>query len=367
MEDYYKTLGVSHDASEGEIKKAYRTLAHKYHPDKSGGDEKKFKEVNEAYQVLSDREKKAQYDRFGRVSEGIPGGGAPYGPGDFGFGGPGGGFNWNVDFGEDMVDLGDILESVFGQFGGRRRQTYTHGSDIEITQEITLEEAFHGMGRTINFKTYVSCTTCEGLGYDKSKGLVTCQVCQGRGEIKEQKRSFFGNFAQVKACPTCTGRGQVPELPCKTCKGAGRISGMKDITVDISPGVESGQIIKMKGAGEAGEKGGSSGDLYLIIRIKPHTIFSRSKNNLFITQEAHFTDALLGRKIKVKDINGEKFEVSIPQDFDVKEKLRILGRGMPVFGSASTRGDLYISFTLKTPKKISAKAKKLLEELEKEL
>ncbi len=360
-EDYYKVLGVSKGASDEDIKKAYRQLAHKYHPDKSGGDEKKFKEVNEAYQVLSNSEKKAQYDRFGQTFDGMPGG-APYGQPGFGEG-----FNWNVDFGGDMVDLSDMLESIFGQFGGQRRQTYTHGSDMEIVQDISLEEAYKGLKRTIKFKTYISCDVCGGLGHDKRKGFLTCTVCQGQGEIKERKKTFFGNFAQVRSCPKCSGRGEIPNDPCKICEGAGRALGMKEVTVDINPGVESGQIIKVSGAGETGEREGLSGDLYVVIRIKPHHTFSRNKNNLLITQEIRFTDALLSKKIEIKDVSGETFEVTIPQGFNIKDKLRVPGRGMPVFGLLHNRGDLYISFTLKTPKKLSAKAKKLLEDLEGEL
>ncbi|MCP6719867.1 MAG: molecular chaperone DnaJ [Patescibacteria group bacterium] len=355
-EDYYKVLGVSKDASNEDIKKAYRQLAHKYHPDKSGGNEKKFKEVNEAYQVLSNKEKKAQYDRFGGVFEGTPGG-APYRQAGFGEG-------WNVDFGGDMVDLSDVLESLFGQFGGQRRQTYTHGSDIETLQEISLEEAYKGLKRTISLKTYISCDACKGLGHDKSKGFTTCTVCQGRGEIKEQKRTFFGNFAQVKSCPKCSGRGEMPNKPCEVCEGAARVLGMKEIIIDINPGVENGQIIKVSGAGEAGEREGSNGDLYVVIKVKPHPVFSRNKRDLLMEREISFTDALLGRKIKIEDINGETFEVSMPQEFNVKDKLRVPGRGMPVFGLIHNRGDLYISFTLKTPKKLSTKAKKLLEDLE---
>ncbi|HXF44353.1 MAG TPA: molecular chaperone DnaJ [Candidatus Paceibacterota bacterium] len=367
MEDYYKILGVRKEASEDEIKKAFRRLAHKYHPDKAGGDEEKFKKINEAYQVLSNKDKRAQYDRFGRVFDA---GGGNYGGDGFSGGGFGGfpGFNWDVNFGDDSFDLGDVFESFFGQFrGGVRRQTYTYGSDVELREEITLEEAFSGMKKKVSFMTKVSCGECGGLGYDKAKGFVTCTTCQGRGEIREQKKTFFGNFAQVRACPVCFGRGEVPRKPCTICGGTGRISGRREVTVSVSPGIEDGQIIKITGAGEAGERGGKSGDLYILVKVKPHPDFLRQKNDLYTTLEVRLADAFLGREIKIKDISGEHFKVKIPAGFDFKDKLRVPGRGMPIFGAPSRRGDLYVSFTLRTPKNLSYKAKKILEELDGEL
>ncbi len=363
MTDYYKTLGVTKSASEDEIKKAYRKLAHKYHPDKPEGNEQKFKEINEAYQILSNKEKRAQYDRFGRVFS--VGGGPAYGGDGFGFEGFPGGFNWRFD--EDMFDLGDMLENLFVHFGGPRRQTYTQGADIEFSVQVSLEEAFSGTKSKAKFKTMIACDSCKGLGYDESAGFSGCSLCQGRGEIKEEKKTFFGHFAQVKTCPDCRGRGEAPNRVCRDCKGLGRVVGEKEVDIGINPGVEDGQIIKVKGAGEAGERESSGGDLYVTVKIKPHPVFERIKNDLYMTKEVRVTDALLGRKIKIKDINGENFNVSIPSDFNFKDKLRVPGRGMPIFGFSSSRGDLYISFTLKTPKKLSEKAKKLLGELEEEL
>jgi len=366
MEDYYKILGVTRGASEAEIKKAYRRLAHKYHPDKPGGDESKFKKINEAYQVLSNKEKRAQYDRFGRVFSAEESGSA-YGSGGESFGGfPG--FNWDFDFNEDLFDLGDVFQEVFGRvWGSPRRQTYTAGSDIELKEEITLEEAFHGTKKKIIFSTNLPCKDCGGLGYDKTKGLKTCSTCQGRGEIREQKKTFFGNFAQIKVCPACFGRGEAPNKPCSLCRGTGRVAGEREVVVNVSPGVEDGQLVKISEAGEAGERGGKSGDLYVVIGIKPHPVFSRVKSDLFMTVEVRLTDALLGRAIKLKDISGEYFTVAVPAGFDFNEKLRVPERGMPVFGTPQKRGDLYISFKLKTPKRLSPRAKRLLEDLDGEL
>lgn len=368
--DYYKILGVQKGATEDEIKKAYRRLAHQYHPDKAHGNEQKFKEINEAYQILSNSEKRAKYDQFG-TAEPFQGG-FPRDWGGFpGFsGGDGGGFRWNVNMGEDLGDLNDIFEGIFEQFGGARRKTYTQGSDIEMSIDLTLEDAFRGMKRSIVFETNVRCEICTGLGYDKSKGTKSCKTCNGRGEVRVERRTFFGNVSQVQTCADCSGRSEIPNKLCGNCSGKGRALKNKEVEVQIAPGVEDGQIIKIKGAGEAGERGGGAGDLYLIIRVKPHNIFERQKTDLSMNKDVSVTDALLGKEIDFTDISGEKFKVSIPPGFNLKEKLKISGRGMPRFGAVSGhlgRGDLYISFNLGLPDKISSRAKKLLEELDGEL
>jgi molecular chaperone DnaJ len=340
-----------------------------------GGNEAKFKEVNEAYQILSNKEKRGQYDRFGQVFEGGQGGGNPFGggfPNDFGGfgqgGQPGAGFNWNFG-GADQGDINDIFETIFEQFGGsagRRRQTYAQGSDIETVQELTLEEAFRGVKRTLNFKTYLVCADCQGLGHDKSKGFVTCTVCNGRGEINVERKTFFGQFAQVRVCHECSGSGQLPKAPCPNCKGKGRISGNKEVNMSIASGVEDGQIIKIQGGGEAGERNGGVGDLYAVVRIKPHPVFTRKKEDLFMTKDINISEALLEKEISIADIGGEKFSVKILGGFSLQEKMKVPHRGMPKFGSSS-RGDLYISFNLKLPKRVSSRAKKLLEDLGDEL
>jgi molecular chaperone DnaJ len=366
--DYYQILGVGKTATEEEIKKAYRKMAHQHHPDKQGGDEAKFKEVNEAYQILSNKEKRAQYDRFGRVFEGgAPGSGAGPFPGGFpgGFSADFGGFGFG---GGDQGDLNDIFETIFEQFGGagRRRQTYAQGSDIEAVQEISLEDAFRGLKRTLNFKTYLVCGECQGLGHDKSKGFETCAVCGGRGEINVERKTFFGQFAQVRACHECSGSGQVPKAPCSKCKGKGRVSGNKEVAIAIAPGVEDGQIIKVQGGGEAGERNGGTGDLYVVVKIKNHPVFTRKKQDLFMTRDIGLAEALLEKEIPITDVGGERFSVKIPGGFSLQEKMKVSRRGMPEFNSSS-RGDLYISFNLKLPKRISSKAKKILEGLEGEI
>jgi len=388
MMDYYKILGVDKNASEEEIKKAYRKLAHKYHPDKPGGDEKKFKELNEAYQVLSNKEKRRQYDKYGRV---FSAGGGPFGGGgpfDFAQGGPFGGFDfsaqggsafsWGPDdfgFGADfeMGDLGDVFDAFFEGMGiKQKRRTYHRGSDIQINLEISLEDAFKGLEKEIIYSTDIKCSKCNGLGHDPKAGFKKCLVCNGRGEIKETRNTFFGNFTQIKSCSVCYGTGQIPNNVCDLCKGAGRIKGEKRAKVSIIPGVSDNQIINIKGMGQAGERGAESGDLFVRIKIKPHPVFSREGDNLIIKKKIGLVDLLLSlggadnKKIEIQTLSGEKIKVEIPAGFDVRQPIRIAGKGMPHFNGFG-KGDLFIVFEIITPKKISAKAAKILEDLKKEL
>ena len=357
--DYYKILGVAKGATDAEIKKAYRTLAHKYHPDKKGGDEARFKEINEAYQILSDKTKKANYDRYGNAEP---------------FSGSGG-FNWGgagfegIDpsaFG-DMGDLGEIFESFFEGIGIRpKRRTYNRGSDIETSLEITLEEAFRGVIRELKIKTYVRCSDCHGRGADHKEGYTTCSACAGQGEVKEQSRTFFGSFYQVKTCKECSGTGQIPNKACEACRGNGRKNAERKVSVEILPGVQNGQIIKIKGAGEAGERGAEEGDLYIQIRVALHSVFARRGDDLVVKKDIELISLLLGKKLEIPTITNNKISIEIPAHFNLKEELRIRGEGMPHFGNIG-RGDLLINFTIRAPKKLNSKAKQLLEDLEKEL
>ncbi len=368
--DYYKILGVEKSASDDEIKKAYRKLAHQHHPDKKGGNEQKFKEINEAYQVLSSKEKRAQYDRFGQTFNGA-GGGNPFGGFDFNQGGNpfGGGFEFQ---GGDFGDLGDIFEAFFEGMGGRqKRRTYAGGADLEMAQEITLEEAYAGVDKSITYKTEVQCGTCKGIGHEANATFSECSACHGRGEIRETKRTFFGDFAQVKTCAECHGTGQIPDKRCGICKGAGRIKGDKHISVHILPGVADGQIIKIAGGGEAGERGAQSGDLFLHIRVKQHAIFKREGDNLILTKEirlsdllAHFSDQR--HTIEIPTIAGKQRSIVIPVDFRFTAPFKIVGEGMPHF-NRSGKGDLSVIFSIIPPKKIGKRAKQLLDELYREL
>jgi len=368
MKDYYSILGIQKTASEEEVKKAYRTLAHKHHPDKAGGNEAKFKEINEAYQVLSDKNKRAQYDRFGTADPmggfggGNPGGGFGGANVQWGAGFPGGGFDPS-QFG-DMGDFGDIFESFFGG-GQTHRKTYEKGSDLEIQEQITLEEAFGGTAKTVRLKTFVKCAKCDGKGAEPGTGFEKCATCDGQGQVREQRRTFFGNFSQVKTCAKCHGTGEVPKKPCSVCKGAGRVESTRDITIDIVAGIDDNQIIKVKGMGEAGERGTAAGDLYVHVRVRPHAVFARHASDLIVTKELKLVDLLLGKAIAVPVISGGTTTVEIPAGFNLKEHLRISGQGMPHIGSRA-RGDLLVNFIIKAPKKPSGKEKELLEKLEKE-
>ncbi len=359
--DYYHILGVTKSATDDEIKKAYRKLAHQYHPDKPGGNEAKFKEINEAYQVLSDKARRTHYDRFGNAESGSNGFGGFGGFGN-GAGFEGFGFDPSQGFG-DMGDLGDVFESFFEGIGMRpRRKTYERGADLELREEITLEEAFRGVTKTFRLRTLVACEKCGGKGAEAGSGFEKCGTCDGRGEVREQKRTFFGNFAQVKACEKCHGAGEIPKKACGTCRGVGRVDANRDVKVDILPGIADGQLIKIKGMGEAGERGTAAGDLYLRVSIKPHQTFLREGSNLIVTREVKLIDLLLGRKLEVPTISGGKISVEIPAGFNLKGNLRIPNEGMPNFGT-NGRGELYVDFIVKTPKKLGARAKKILEEL----
>jgi molecular chaperone DnaJ len=367
--DYYNILGVAKTASEEEIKKAYRKLAHQYHPDKSSGNEQKFKEISEAYQVLSDKNKRAQYDRFGNAE---PMGG--FGTGGAQWGGFPGGVppNWE-GMGEmgDMGDFGDIFETFFEGLGVRpRRKTYEKGSDLEIQEQITLEEAFRGVTKTLKLRTFTQCAKCKGNGAEPGSSFEKCATCDGQGEIREQRRTFFGSFSQVKTCEKCHGSGQIPKKPCAVCKGAGRVEADREVRVDILAGIEDNQLIKINGMGEAGERGTAAGDLYVRVRVRPHFTFQRHGNDLIVSRELKVLDLLLGKKIEVPTISGKNISVEVPAGFNLKEPFRVSGEGMPRIGGGSflsaARGDLLVNFVIKAPKKPSGKAKQLLEELQKE-
>ena len=370
MDDFYKILGVSKDATDADIKSAYRKLAHKYHPDKSGGDEKMFKKINEAYQVLSNRDKRSQYDRFGKAFDGT--GGAPGGAGfDWsgfsGKAGPGSAWEFGFDMGGmEGENLGDVFDAFFEGIGvKRKRRAYERGSDLELIHEVTLEEVFHGATKKIKFKTFITCGTCSGLGHFPKDGFTECTACDGRGEIQESRRSFFGNFAQVKTCVKCLGLGKIPNKICAKCSGMGRMNSDREIEIAIAPGVSDGQLIKVPGAGESGPRGAAAGDLYLRIRVKQHTLFRREGDDLIVRHEEQLADLLLHRKISVKTISGNVASVEIPSGYRFGDRLTVSGEGMPRLGGIG-KGKLVVELDVKAPKKISDRAKKLLEELKDE-
>src|SRR3989344_5899957 len=273
MKDYYTILGISRDATEDDIKKAYRKLAHRYPPDK-GGDASKFKEVSEAYQVLSDRDKRAQYDRFGQVFEGGAGGGAANGF-RWAWGQPGQATS-EGEFegaGFDFQDLGDIYEEFFGGSGRTPEGSPKRGKDLEVEIEIPLEATLQERKEKIVLRKLVVCDRCQGVGAEPGTKVNECFSCRGTGEVQQIKRTMFGSFTRVGTCPECAGEGMKPERPCNVCKGEGRVKGEEDVTVVIPPGVDSHQILKVGKKGEAGRKKGEAGDLYVRVFIKPHSVF----------------------------------------------------------------------------------------------
>jgi molecular chaperone DnaJ len=365
--DYYEILGVTRNASQEEIKKAFHKLAHKYHPDK-GGDEKKFKEINEAYQVLSDKQKRAQYDRFGRVFDGAGGFSAEGGPA------PGWDFSWawgnrnqEEAFEFDFGDIGDMFEDLFGFGSGRRtaRKDHKKGKDIQVDIEMLLERTLRNTVEKIVLLKYVICHRCQGTGAEPETKIKECFSCRGTGQVQQIKKAFFGSYTILVTCPECKGEGTIPEKPCNVCKGEGRIKQQETIEVHIPAGVDTGQVIRVDGKGEAGKKGGKPGNLYVRIFVKKHPVFERRGDDLFMQTEINFSQAVLGDEVEIKTLEGTNILLKIPAGTESGKILRISGKGIPHF-SGYGRGNLYVELRVRTPKKISGKQKKLLEELQKE-
>lgn len=359
MQDYYSVLGVDKRASKEEIKKAFRTLAHKYHPDKKGGDEKKFKEVSEAYGVLSDDKKRAQYDTYGQA---FNDGGAGAGGFDFsGFAQNGGfdfsgfaGQNGNIEF-----DLGDIFGDIFG--GGGRRKKARRGRDISIDMELSFEESIFGIDREVLLYKTSKCETCDGTGAEDRSKMKTCSVCNGNGQIHETKRSFIGSFSSVRTCDKCFGTGKIPEHECRECRGEGILKKQEAIKISIPAGIENGEMVRLSGAGEY-IKGGQPGDLYIKVHVKAHKTFRKDGSNLVMDLNIKLTDALLGGKQTIETLDG-KIEVKIPEGVKIGEILRVRGKGVPV---GSSRGDLLIHLKIEMPKKLSRSARRIIEDLKNE-
>ncbi len=361
MKDYYKILGVQKSASKDEIKKAFRKLAMEHHPDR-GGNPEKFKEISEAYSVLSDDTKRSHYDQYGTAFDNMAGAGGFSGFEGFDFGdifqgfggGNGGGF-----------DMGDIFSEFFG--GGGRRGGKRCGHDVSVDLRITLEEAFEGLEREFELKKLNRCEACGGRGAAAGSDYKTCPECNGNGFINETKRTFFGAFSTQRACVKCAGTGKVPEKICSECKGNGRIEKIKKIRIEIPAGVYNEQMIKVKGEGEAGGYGAEDGDLYIKIHIISHKIFTRKDDDLYTEIEVKLTSLVLGGKISIPSVSiGEEIVLNIPELTNVGEVLKISGKGFRKFNSTK-RGDLYVKIKAKMPKKITRKIKELLEELNKEM
>ena len=350
--DYYKTLGVEKNASQDEIKKAFRTLAHKHHPDK-GGDEKKFKEASEAYQVLSDEKKRGEYDTYGSAG---PGQGFGGGQGGGGFGGFQGGFSSQ---GFDGVDLNDIFGDFFG--GGRRAEA-RRGRDIAVDLQVLFSEAVFGVEHKVRITKTSACDTCDGNGAKPGSKMKECSQCKGSGRVQENVRTILGTFAQERECTVCHGAGKIPEEKCTTCKGAGVVRKEQEITIRVPAGIQNGEQVRLTGAGEAIQNG-VAGDLYVRIHVGQHKIFKREGANLSMPLQVKLTDALLGAIYPIETLDG-KIELKIPRGVSSGEVLRVREKGVPFNGKH--RGDLLIKLEVKTPTKLSRNAEKLIDDLRKE-
>jgi molecular chaperone DnaJ len=354
--DYYDVLGVAKNATPEDMKKAYRKKAMEHHPDKNPGNkdaEKKFKELNEAHDVLKDEQKRAAYDRFGHAAFEN---GMGRGPG--GQGGMGGGAGF------DPGAFSDIFEEMFGDFmggarggAGGRRDGATRGSDLRVTHDMTLEQAFRGVAATVNLTTNAECDGCNGTGAEKGSGVDTCDMCQGRGAVRTQS----GFFTVERPCPRCQGQGRIIKNPCKSCGGQGRKRKNRSLEVNIPAGIDDGQRIRLSGEGEAGLRGGPSGDLYVEISIRPHKLFKREDAHLFCRVPVDMVTAILGGSVEVPTIDGSRVKMTVPAGTQSGTQMRLGGKGMSILRAAH-RGDMYVDIAVETPVNLSKKQKDLLAE-----
>ncbi|MBK5143238.1 molecular chaperone DnaJ [Budviciaceae bacterium BWR-B9] len=346
--DYYEVLGVGRDADEREIKKAYKRLAMKHHPDRNQGDkdsEEKFKEIKEAYEILTDAQKKAAYDQYGH---------AAFEQGGMGGGGFGGGFSGGGDF-------NDIFGDVFGDIFGGRRQRASRGSDLQYTMTLTLEEAVRGVAKEIRIPTLAECDVCHGSGAKAGTSSTTCSTCHGAGQVQMRQ----GFFAVQQTCPTCHGRGKIIKDPCNKCHGQGRVEKTKTLSVKIPAGVDTGDRIRLSGEGEAGENGAPAGDLYVQVQVKQHPIFERDGNNLYCEVPINFAMAALGGEIEVPTLDG-RVNLKVPAETQTGKLFRMRGKGVKSVRGGS-QGDLLCRVVVETPVKLNEKQKELLRELEESL
>ncbi|MEI6728070.1 MAG: molecular chaperone DnaJ [bacterium] len=366
--DYYSILGVNRDATTDDIKKAYRKLAHQYHPDKNPGNneaESKFKEINNAYQVLGDDQKRSQYDRFGVDSSNNTG------AGQGGFAGNPGGADFNFDFGggNGFEDLNEVFETFFGGgfAGGQKTRSRTgpsrkRGIDIEMELAMTLEEAASGFEKEISFKHKINCSNCTGKGHEPNSSVKTCGTCKGNGRVYQRVQTFFGIVQQESVCPTCEGNGKIYEKACHICRGKGYNEENEVLKVDIPAGVDSGDRVRVSGKGEAGYKGSVAGDLYLNVKIQNHKNLIREGLDIKSTIEIDYFDLLLGRKVDIYTVWGD-MEMIIPELTTPDTKLRLKDKGIPKLGNPAQKGDHFVSLKVKMPRKLSKEQTEILQKV----
>jgi len=356
--DYYEILGVQKNSSKDELKKAFHKLAHKYHPDKNKGDDKMFKEVNEAYQVLSDDQKRAQYDQFGADGPNFGGGQGGFNQSGFG------GFDFSGFQGQQGFDMGDLGDIFSDFFGGQARggTSQRRGRDMSTEITIAFADSIFGTTRKILLTKTSACVTCHGSGAKEGAKQVTCSACNGKGQIRETRRSILGTFATTKLCEVCNGVGTVPSEMCQTCKGAGVKRREEEIEIKIPAGIENGEMIRMTGLGEA-VKHGIAGDLYIKINISNHAVFHREGQNLYMDLEVKLSEAILGGERTIETLDG-KVGMKIPEGIASGTQLRIREHGVP--SSRGKRGDLIVKVIVKIPTKLSRKAKEAIETLREE-
>jgi molecular chaperone DnaJ len=348
--NYYETLGIDKKASQDDIKKAFRKLAQKHHPDK-GGDEAKFKEITEAYSVLGDEKRRREYDNYGQSFNGGAGGN-PFGGFDFS------GFNQGgVEF-----DFSDLFGGGFADIFGGGSPRVRRGRDISIDIEISFKEAVLGGSREVLISKISKCDICKGSGAKPDTDLKTCATCNGSGRVHETRNSMLGQFSSVRTCSTCDGTGKIPDEPCDNCSGRGVLKKQEEIKVTIPPGIDGGEMIRMPGLGEA-LKNGVSGDLYVKVHVKPHPVFKKDGINLVMHAPLKLTDALLGTTLTIQTVEDKTLEVKVPAMTETDETLRLRGKGI---ATERGTGDLLIRLSTKLPKKLSGKAKKAVAELKAE-
>ncbi len=357
--DYYDILGVTKSSSPDEIKKAYRKLAHQYHPDKQGGNEEKFKELNEAYSVLSDGAKRAQYDRFGHAFDGRSGSAG----GPFQWGSQPGGFEFHFGDGGEF-NFGDIFEGMFGMGGGSASARTRKGKDIQIDLEIPFEESVFGGKRVLELRKLARCEHCSGSGGEPGAKMKKCATCNGQGRVQRTRRTIMGAFAEVSTCPDCLGKGERPETICRECSGKRVKYGKETIDVLVPKGIYDGAIMKVTGKGEASQSGGVPGDLYIRIAVLPHPVFQRRESDLYMVMPIKFTDAALGGSVLIATLDGE-IRLKIPEGTQSGEILKVRGKGVPREDGYG-RGDLLVEARVEIPKKFSKKVKEAIDVLKHE-